>query len=246
LFESSIAILRKNRGARFLGAADRVKLALPMGIARLLLILHIVAGSIAGLCGIAALASTKGSTLHVRTGRVFWSAMLVVGASSLALALLRPNAFLFLIGVFSTYLVIAGRRALDYAGPAAFDRGLALAMAATGGGMMALAALAWAGVNPLALRLNLLPVLITFGAVALVLVLLDLRDFQRQLDRRERILRHVTRIVPGFIATVTAVAVVNLTFLPELLRWLGPSAILVPLIFVFAARIRRGLYDSAR
>lgn len=35
----------------------------------------------------------------------------------------------------------------------------------------------------------------------------------------------------GYIATVTAAVTVNLTMLPPLVRWLGPTAVGVPFIF---------------
>ncbi|PSP46560.1 hypothetical protein BRC69_03275 [Halobacteriales archaeon QH_6_66_25] len=46
---------------------------------------------------------------------------------------------------------------------------------------------------------------------------------------------HIAFMGGGYIATVTATVTVNLTMLPPLVRWLGPTAVGVPLI-VYATR----------
>ena len=75
---------------------------------------------------------------------------------------------------------------------------------------------------------NLGVVLIIFGAVGGLLSVQDIMQFRKgKIQGKERILRHLTRILASFIAVVTAVLVVNGAKLaiPDLVNWLAPSVI---------------------
>jgi hypothetical protein len=75
---------------------------------RLLLAFHIAAGATALIAAVGALGTLKGGRWHVRAGRMFVVAMLVVFLTAVPMTLLRPNLFLFLVAVFSVYLVLTG------------------------------------------------------------------------------------------------------------------------------------------
>jgi uncharacterized membrane protein len=75
-----------------------------------LLYLHIAGGVIGLLTGTVELARRKGDSSHKLIGKVFVYGMLVAGLSSLALASIHPNYFLFIVGVFTVYLVLTGYR----------------------------------------------------------------------------------------------------------------------------------------
>lgn len=82
-------------------------------LARGLLLFHVAAGSLALAVGVFNLLLTpKGRALHVRTGKIFWSAMIAMAASGIVIAALRPDAVFILIGLLSLYLVQTGRNAL--------------------------------------------------------------------------------------------------------------------------------------
>lgn len=57
-----------------------------------MLVIHVAAGSLALLSGFVALYSTKGDTWHLRAGRVFVAAMLVMCAGGIGLTLTRDKA----------------------------------------------------------------------------------------------------------------------------------------------------------
>jgi uncharacterized membrane protein len=209
------------------------------------LALHILAGSVSLVTSVVALVATKGGRVHVRAGQVFVAAMIVVGLSAFILAVLRPNPFLFAVGVFSLYLAIAGREA------AAVRTGImsrtalvaAILMVVVGIGMVAIGGGALAGIPAAAAVAGRLPVvLLAFGLGGTALATQDLRTYAagREAPQR-RIARHVGRIVGATIASWTAFVVVNLTFLPPLARWLGPSLLFAPLILYWNIRLlRRG------
>jgi hypothetical protein len=53
-------------------------------------------------------------------------------------------------------------------------------------------------------------------------------------------------MVGAYIATVSAFSVVNFTFLPPMVRWLWPTAVGVPLIFIWIRSYRRRFARRAR
>ncbi|MCY3691737.1 MAG: hypothetical protein OXH30_07035, partial [Chloroflexi bacterium] len=75
-----------------------------------LLVIHIVAGSIALLTALAALVTAKGGTIHVRAGRVYAIGMTLIFLTAVPLAILGADVFLLLIAFFSFYLIFAGWR----------------------------------------------------------------------------------------------------------------------------------------
>lgn len=203
-----------------------------------ILFLHVLAGAISlGAAG-AAIGSAKGSALHRQAGRIYTLAMLIVGLSALMLAALKPNAFLFAVGIFSLYLVFTGWRAaiVRNGRPGWIDRACGALMAGAGTGMLgwgALGLFTGSGAQPY--------VLLAFGAIGLTMALADWRDWrQGPVTGRARIARHLGRMLGGTIATITAAAVVNLGFLPDLVVWLGPTALITPAIFWWTARVLRG------
>ncbi len=203
----------------------------------LILWIHIAFGFLAlGTAGLA-LGSAKGAALHRRVGQVYVCAMFGVSATSLALVTLRPNAFLLAIAIFSFFLVFTGWRAgvVRDGCPRALDHAVGALMALAGLAMLGAGAAGLAGAGGAA------PViLLVFGAIGLTMALSDWRDWRAgPVTGKERISRHLTRMLGGTIAAITAAVTTNATFLPELVAWLGPTAVLTPVIFWWNARILR-------
>ena len=71
----------------------------------LILSIHIVAGSISLFFGTINMLIKKGGEIHRKAGRVFVVSMMLTGISALIMSQLKPNPFLFIIGVFTIYLV---------------------------------------------------------------------------------------------------------------------------------------------
>ena len=70
-----------------------------------LLTLHIATGSLALLTGTVNMLRQKGGEKHRKMGRLYVRCMLATGVSALVMAQLKPNPFLFIVGVFTIYLV---------------------------------------------------------------------------------------------------------------------------------------------
>jgi len=203
-----------------------------------LLFLHILAGIAALASAGLAVGSAKGGGPHRLAGRAYTLSMAFVGLSALVMAVVNPNAFLFAIGIFSLYLVFTGWRSATVRDgrPRLVDHG--------GGAVMVFAGLAmfgrgvWgmmegAGAEPV--------ILLAFGSIGLFMVLIDWRDWARgPITGKSRIARHLGRMLGASIATITAVGVVNFGQMPELVVWLGPTALLTPVIFWWTARVMNG------
>lgn len=202
-----------------------------------ILFLHILAGTAAlGAAGLA-LGSAKGGRLHRRAGGAFVAGMMVAGVSALVLAVANPSGFLFAVAVFTLFLVFSGWRAGRLRdGRARWpDHAAGAAMTAAGLGM-----LGW-GLQGLGPGQGAQPaILIVFGAIGLTLALADWRDWRAgPVTGKPRIVRHLSRMMAGTIAAVTAAGVVNLGFLPDLVVWLGPTVLITPVIFWWAGRVLR-------
>ena len=196
--------------------------------------LHIVAGTAALLTGTVNILRKKGDPLHQRVGRIFFISMMLVGASALLLSVLHPNAFLFIVGVFTIYLVGTAKRYLSLKDlahgqkPGAIDLSLTIGMLVFG--------LAFLGYGALLLWQGgaFGVVLLVFGSLALRMVYSDFNNFRgRTKYANTWLLVHLQRMIGGYIAAMTAFLVVNVqdTRIPGFVFWLLPTAILVPLIF---------------
>jgi hypothetical protein len=145
------------------------------------------------------------------------------------------RAFLVLVAVFSGYLVFSGYRAM-----AGRRRGPPTAVDWAGAVVVVGACLAlgvW-GVSLLVAGVGMGAVLSVFGGIGLAMGVADLRAFRAGDPRDGPVVDHLTRMVAGYIATVTAVAVVNLagTPVPAVAAWLGPTALGVALILYWQAK----------
>jgi hypothetical protein len=83
--------------------------------------------------------------------------------------------------------------------------------------------------------------LLAFGSIGLTMALADGHDWARgPITGKARIARHLSRMLGGTIATINAAGVVDLCFLPDLVVWLGPTALITPAVVCWSARVTRG------
>lgn len=200
-------------------------------LATLARILHIVAGSLSLAAGAVALATRKGSRPHRAAGKVFLVAMLTIAATAVVLALVRPNPFLFFLGVFSCYLAVWGRVALA-------RKRLPPRTPAPRGhyAPTILFALFCVYFAASALRSGAL-VFQLFAGLGGLLVVSHLRLLRRGGEYRVHWqIDHMAGFSTAYIASLTAFLVVNATpYAPQtqwaaVLVWFGPTLVGVPLL----------------
>lgn len=196
-----------------------------MGI---LLSIHILAGSVALVSAALALSSEKGKKFHILIGKAYFWSMAIIFLTALPLSTITSNVFLFLITIFSFYLAFSGMRfAKNRKGvPTRIDLIAVNFMLLSGVGMWILAIIFFIDNNSQYITL------IVFGFLALFLGYGDFQTFKNQTAiGKERIAKHLTNMMGGTIAVVTAVLVVNPPANPEWVWWILPTFLIIPVIF---------------
>jgi uncharacterized membrane protein len=202
---------------------------------------HILAGFVAFFIAPIPLLAAKGGKTHRRWGKIYFWAMAVVAASAMVLALWRPILFLAFIAVFSFYAAFRGYRVLYRKNPLQGQRPRAIDWAAAVLALLGSAALIVLGVvrpNPVWMQLSV--VAVVFGVIGMLLSANDLWKFiHPPADRKFWWYSHMAGMIGSYIAAVSAFSVVNFHFLPVEVRWLWPSAVGVPGIFIWVGYYKR-------
>ena len=192
-----------------------------------LLPIHILAGTIALLAAAFAICSEKGKKIHITAGRTYYWGMAGIFLTALPMSIITSNVFLFLIAFFSFYLACAGRRfAQNRKGIASTVDWIAVGlMIAAGLGMWVLAVFYSIENNSQYITLTV------FGFIAIALGYTDYKTYkQQEATGKKRIARHLSNMMGGTIAVVTAVLVVNVDIEPVWIWWVLPTALIVPFI----------------
>ena len=195
---------------------------------QILLPIHILAGIIALSCAAISVSSEKGKKIHILSGRTYFWCMVVIFLTAIPMSIISSNIFLFLIAIFSFYLAFAGMRfARNRKGVATtLDWTAVGLMILSGLGMWILSAIYFSNNNSQYI------VLLVFGFLAIALGYADFRSYKNKTATgKERISRHLTNMMGGTIAVITAVLVVNPPFEPEWVWWVLPTLLITPVIF---------------
>ena len=201
-----------------------------MGI---LLSTHILAGTIALFCAGLALLSEKGKKIHVTSGRIYFWSMASIFLTAIPMSIISSNTFLFLIAIFSFYLAFAGMRfAKNRKGIATTIDWIAVSlMILSGLGMWVLAITYFINNNSQYITL------FVFGFIALALGYLDYKSHKNKTATgKERIAKHLSNMMAGTIAVVTAVLVVNINIEPIWVWWVLPTAVISPIIVYWSKK----------
>ncbi len=205
------------------------------------LILHIIGGGVGLISGNLNLILKKGSKIHKLIGHFFFYGMLVAGSSALLLSFIKSNHFLFIVGVFTLYMVITGKRYiyLKMLGanqkPVLFDWMISLAMSVAALVFLVL------GIMMLLAQNNFGIVLIVFGIISLGFVRRDFMNYRGKMnDKNYWLLMHLQRMTGAYIASATAFLVVNAKYIPfefpAFVFWLLSTAVLTPLIIIWSKK----------
>ena len=203
---------------------------------QILLPIHILAGTIALLCAALTVLSEKGKRVHVLSGKAYFWGMATIFLTAIPMSIISSNVFLFLVAIFSFYLAFAGMRfAKNKTGIAATSDWLAVSfMGLSGLGMLILAAIYFANDNSRYI------VLLVFGFLAIALGYGDLTSYiNKTATGKERISRHLTNMLGGTIAVVTAFLVTAVELKPAWVLWVLPTVLVTPVIFWWNRKILR-------
>ena len=186
--------------------------------------IHAISGMISLVAGTISVIAKKGGKVHKKSGKVFFYGMMLAGSSGIVASLLpgHYNPFLFVVGLFSVYLVLSGYRALKFTKVktrAQLRPDIILAWA-----MILVAALMISFGSYVLIKIDTIGVvLIIFGVIAFLNGYNDLKAFKDLKTLRKKAIRlHIGKISGGYIAAFTAFLVTN-AVLPSLLGWLLPT-----------------------
>ena len=188
--------------------------------------LHAVSGSIALVAGTISIIAPKGRTWHKKSGIVFFYTMMLAGISGIIASVIpgHYNPFLFVIGIFSSYLVLSGYSALRFKKAQInkdilWDKILATLMLTVALGMITYGTLLMVKGSVMG------SVLIIFGIIGGLSAFSDFKAFRDLKALRKNYLRmHIGKISGGYIAAFTAFLVTN-NVLPGVIGWLLPSVL---------------------
>jgi uncharacterized membrane protein len=206
------------------------------------LILHIAGGTVGLITGTINTIRRKGDKKHKLVGKVFTWAMLAAGGSALFLSSVHPNPFLFIVGVFTLYLVGTGNRYLRLKMVSGGVKPSVIDWILTGGMCVAALFFLYQGATLLSKQDLFGIVYIVFALIGYRFIKADLKNYKGNSEEQNFwLLAHIQRMIAGYISAMTAFLVVNGSYipLPPVLLWLLPTAIFTPLIIKWSAKYRK-------
>ncbi len=201
---------------------------------KIFLIIHIIGGSVGLITGTINIIRKKADKNHRLIGNIFVYAMITAGFSSLVLSILHTNYFLFIVGIFTLYMIITGKRYIylkllgSKQKPQMLDWIITIIMLVFGIVFIVFGIYFVVKSNYFGL------VFIVFGYLGLSFVKTDFNNFKGKFKSKNYwLLAHLQRMIGGYIASLTAFLVVNVAYLPKVpafVFWLLPTLIFLPLI----------------
>jgi hypothetical protein len=205
-----------------------------------LLVAHVVTGSVASISGFTALFAAKGRPLHRRSGRIFVQSMVLMALLGAVLAVVRGSlpAANIPVSLLTAYLVVTGLTTVRPRSSPKSDRALMFGAAAVGVTLFGLGLAASQMPGGTLYLLSPVPYF-AFGAVALIAAIGDARVLRSggagAMRRIPRLTRHLwrmcvalgfasfiggSRVIPKAIRTLPVVAFPTLIVLVTMLYWL--------------------------
>ncbi len=203
---------------------------------KLLLLTHVIGGSVSLLLGLFILVLKKGTKKHKLIGSIYFYAMLVTAIVALPMSYLHPNYFLFIIGIFTSYMLLTGKRYLTKKSETDIkttDWLFSAIMLVFGFGFV------FFGLYNIFYSNLFGVVFLVFGGISLFFVYQDFINYKGKSSvKNYGLTTHIQRMVGSYIASVTAFLVVNNTMLPAVFAWLFPLVCFVPLIVIWSKKYK--------
>jgi hypothetical protein len=205
-----------------------------LNIFNIILGIHILGGGIGLMSGTLVLILKKGDKRHAMVGSFFYWGMNLAGLCSFVLALMHPNSFLFIVGIFTLYMNLTGRSYLKFKRK---DAVINFRDAIPSIGMvMAAFFFVIVGVKTIS-KDSFGWVLLAFAFISLRFVAADYMFFKGKTKfANQWLLNHLQRMIGTYIASLTAFLVVNINFNPTFIIWLAPTVLIVPLIVYWSRK----------
>jgi uncharacterized membrane protein len=193
---------------------------------KILIYIHAFFGGIGLITGLLSIMVRKGKLHHRRYGKIFSYSMLISSLLSLMIAQLphHENLFLFLIGIFTIYMVLAGNRALTLKSTIKskadwMDKSISGAM------LVASAIMLVIGVIGLIQQISNSVLYVFFGAFGAFMSSRDFKTFKEFTEKKNAwLISHLGRMVGALIASFTAFLVAGL-HIGTITVWILPTIV---------------------
>lgn len=188
---------------------------------QILIYCHAFLGSIALLSGFVSLVVEKGNSTHKKAGKIFYYSMLSAALISLIISVLpkHESSFLFSIGIFSSYFILTGYRALRFK-----NKNLDLKTDKIISWTMILTAILMLFYEPI-IHQEINIVQTTFGIIGLSFSIRDLVLYKDINKLKTVWLKlHLGKMTGAYITAVTAFVIVN-DFFASFYGWFIPGTI---------------------
>ncbi|WP_147678473.1 DUF2306 domain-containing protein [Algibacter pacificus] len=190
----------------------------------ILIYIHAFFGAVGLITGIGSVIVKKGSAIHKKMGKLFSVGMLISSLISLVITCLpqHENTFLFLIGLFTIYLVLAGNRALTFK----LKREADWKDKMISGTMLFFSVIMILnGIYGLFNEVNMSVLFLFFGSFGLFMSLQDFRFYRNPEKPKNIWLRlHIGKMIGALIASFTAFIVAGLG-IGNIISWTLPTII---------------------
>lgn len=182
--------------------------------------IHAFFGGIGLLAGFGSVIFKKGSRNHKQSGKLFSIGMIISSLISLPICWLpkHENIFLFLIGIFTIYLVLSGNRVLGFRRKSkanVTDKLISATLLVSAVLMLAF------GILYFLKQQNVGILFLFFGTLALFLSIRDFK-FYKTMDQSKILQVHIGKMTGAFTASITAFLVAGIQ-LNGLIYWILPS-----------------------
>ncbi|HYV93898.1 MAG TPA: hypothetical protein VE978_19125 [Chitinophagales bacterium] len=208
----------------------------------IILITHVAGGTLALIGAPIAIAVHKGGKTHRTAGKIFFWGMTTVFVTAVYMSMYHNIPFLFMIAFFSYQLVMSGYRALFYKKLHKGQEVMKLDWIIIGvAASVNVAMMGWGAWQFITFHSSIGIVSAVFGLIGLSFVRRDYSHFRNgTTDKNEWLFKHISGMIAGYIAAVTAFMVVNFSDqLPTLMVWFAPAVVGSPLISYFIAFYRK-------
>ncbi len=191
---------------------------------KILIYIHAFFGGIGLITGIGSVIAKKGSKPHKRMGKLFSIAMISSSLISIPISWMpnHENLFLFLIGLFTIYLVLAGNRALTFKSKVKADWRDKII---SGSMLIFSAAMILIGFYGILKGSYFNILFLFFGGFGLFLTLQDFQFYNNSAKPKNAwVIAHIGKMIGALIASITAFIIAGIG-IGSLLAWTLPTVI---------------------
>jgi uncharacterized membrane protein len=205
-------------------------------LVKIFIYIHAFFGGIGLITGIASILLKKGNSQHKKTGKLFTFAMLISTLISIPISCLpnHENPFLFLVGLFTIYLVLTGNRALTFKTKEKAERKDII----ISGIMFVFSIIAlFIGIYGYIQSIENSILYLFFGSFSLYMTIKDF-IFYKKRTSKDWLKNHIGKIIGATIASITAFIVAGLG-IGSLISWTLPSIIGAIYIYYWKMRLKK-------